>query len=378
MKQIILFFIIGIQFWMTATASAMPEIFISSYPVDNDILTEESSRQLDLKLRQLLTQNGISDDDPNCRFAIVVKPSIITKDIVPGPPNKVSMNIDFTFIVGDTEEKKEFASATIPTIGVGANENKAFIAAIKAIKIRNPELLTLLKDAKNKIVLYYSQKCNQIKMEAEREAAMQNYERAIYLLTQIPDVCDCAYECQDLAIQYSNEYFNTRAKELINSAKSTWSASPNSDGASRAAEIISHIPANTDCQKELDNLISEINHKLKDDEKRDWDFKVKQYTDKVEKQKRDDQAKLEQQRANNVYRDKQQASDNAYRAIQQQADNTYRASQQQADNERRRIQQSADNAARSQAIEAARQIGITYAKNQPKSVSYKNVVNLWK
>lgn len=374
MKQIILLLLV-IPLCMSADNH---EIFISSYPANNDILTEESSNQLDIKLRQLLTQNGISDDDPNCRFAIVVKPSIITKDIIPGPPAKVSMNIDFTFIVGDIEENKQYASTTISSIGVGVNENKALIAAIKAIKPRNPELLALLKDAKNKIVQYYSQKCDQIKMEAEREAAVHNYELAIYLLTQIPDVCDCAYECQDLAINYSNEYFNIQAKELINSAKAAWSASPNSEGATYAAEIISQIPANTIWQKELDNLISEINHKLKADEKRAWDFKVKQYTDRVEKQKRDDQAKLEQQRADNIYRDKQQAADNTYRATQQHADNTYRASQQQAANERRRLQQSADNAARSQAIEAARQIGVAYSKNQPKSVTYQNVVNLWK
>lgn len=378
MKHIILFFIIGTLLCMTATASDKPEIFISSYPADNDIFTKESSRQLDIKIRQLLTQNGIADDDPNSRFAIVVNPSITTKDIIPGPPAKVSMNIDFTFIVGDVEENKQFASTTISSTGVGLNENKAHIAAIKSIKAKTPELLNFLNDAKGKIIQYYSQRCEQIKMEAEREASSRNYDRAIYLLTQIPDVCDCAYECQELAIQYSKEYINNQAKDLLNSAKSIWSASPNQDSASRVADIISQFPANADCQGELDHLIDEINHKLKSDERRAWDFKVKQYNDKIEKQKREDQIRLEQQRADIIYRDKQQTADNEYRAKQQMADNIYRTSQQQEDNERRRIQQNADNIARSQAIEAARQIGVTYAKNQPKSVTYQKVVNLWK
>ena len=71
---------------------------------------------------------------------------------------------------------------------------------------------------------------------------------------------------------------------------------------------------------------------------------MQQYNDRIEKQKRDDIARLEQQRANNTYRARQQA---------------------------------ANNAARVQAIEAARQVGIAYAKNQPRSITYKKTVVLW-
>ena len=159
---------------------------------------------------------------------------------------------------------------------------------------------------------------------------------------------------------------NNRASQLLNEAKALWAASPTPDGASAAADVIARIPANTNVQNGIEALTREINSKLRADQRARWEFKMKQYNDQVEKQKRDDQARLEQQRADNAYRAKQQEANNEYRRTQQTADNAYRSNQQVA-----------DNAARRQAIEAARQVGIEYAKNQPKSVTYNQNVILW-
>lgn len=359
MKKYFTFFILlHLSLLMRAEFSTFEDkVFISVLQPERDNIPAEASMHLVNKLNQLLMQNGIANDDPCNRFVLTTKVSIITKDIVPGPPSKVSMNIDFTFIVGDAEENKQFESVTISTIGVGINENKAFIAAIKNIKPNNPELVSLLDKSKKEIVDYYTLRCSEIKASAIREANARNYDKAVYLLMQIPDVSDCAQECQELAIKYSLEHINNSAAELLNKAKALWASSPNADGASVVADVISSIPANTTSQNGINKLISEINAKLRSDEIKAWEFKMQQYRDKVEKQKRDDAARLEQQRANNEYRKRQQIANNEYR----------------------RKQQFADNAARRQYIEAARQIGIEYAKNQPKSITYnyhKNVL-IW-
>lgn len=353
------------------------KIFISVMLPETGEIPVEATKQLEQKLGQLLMQNGIANDDPSNRFVLTAKVAILSKDIVPGPPQKVSMNIDFTFIIGDAEENKKFESATISTVGVGINENKAFIAAIKNIKPKSQELVSLLHDAKKEIVDYYSLRCTEIKNEAAKAAAMRDYDKAIYLLMQIPDVCDCSEDCQNLAIQYSTSKINEYATSILNQAKAIWAADPTSRGASEVASLIAEIPVESSSQTGVDALVKEINQKLRADQKRDWDFKMKQYNDRIEKQKRDDQARIEQQRADNAYRSNQQAADNAYRAKQQAADNERRKVQQAADNSYRAKQQEANNAARTQAIEAARQIGVAYAKNQPQSVTYQRNVILW-
>lgn len=378
MRQIVLFITLLAYINTSAQSYAKEDlVYISVMQPERTEIPSEARTQLENKMNQLLMQNGIASDDPNNRFILTTKASIITRDIVSGPPTKVSMNIDFTFIIGDAEENAKFESCTISTTGVGINDNKAFIAAIKNIKPQNRELVAFVHNAKEKVVQYYERKCEQIKTEASREAASRYYDKAVYMLMQVPNVCDCADDCQQLAIQYCTEKLNNEAEALLSRAKAVWAASPGPKGASDAAEVLAEIPANTASQSGINALIAEIKGKLKADEMRAWNFKMKQYNDRIEKQQRDDAARLEQQRADNTYRLRQQTADNERRRIQQIADNEYRSKQQVANNEYRKTQQAADNDARSQTIEAARQVGLAYAKNQPQSVTYQRNVVLW-
>lgn len=332
--------------WMFVTTSAAQSerIYISVLQPDDQNIPAEAAKQLELKLNRLLTQNGIASEDPNNRFVLTAKAAVTTKDIVAGPPQKVSMNIDFTFITGDAEANKKFESVTISTCGVGQNENKAVISAIKNIKPNNPLLIKLISDSKKEICDYYNSECLRIQQEAAIEAEQRNYEKAIYLLMQIPDVCECASDAREAMILYSREYLNNKAACKLNEAKAVWASKPDAESATAVADIITQIPANTPSQKGVDSLIAEINKKLREEQKKEWEFKIKQYNDSIEKQKRDDMLRLEQQRDDNLYRDKQQQI---------------------------------NFITRQQSIEAARQVGITYAKNQPKSVTYHRNIILW-
>ena len=42
----------------------------------------------------------------------------------------------------------------------------------------------------------------------------------------------------------NKEYIDNYAKQMLNKARAIWSSSPNQEGASDVAEIISQIPAN--------------------------------------------------------------------------------------------------------------------------------------
>ena len=245
-------------------------IFISVVQPDMEDMPDEAGKQLQQKLEQLLMQNGIASTDSSNRFVLTTKVSVLTKDIVPGPPSKVSMKVDFTFIVGDAEENKMFESATVSSVGVGINENKAFIAATKSVKPKMAELAEMLDHAKQKIVEYYRTRCPQIIDDAKKEAAAHNYEAAMCLLVKIPNMCDCAEESQNLLIKCNKEFIDNRAMQQLNSAKAAWAASPNSKGASEAADIIAKIPANTSCQSGINALTKQITSKLQADQSQAW------------------------------------------------------------------------------------------------------------
>ena len=370
------------------SAQENDRIYISVYQPDKDEITSEASKHLTNKMKNLILAHGISDEDDNNRFVITSKILVTTKDIVPSTPQRISEKIEFTFMIGDVIENKVFESVSISTVGVDINETKAMINEIKKINIKNSQFESFISNAKKKIESYYTERCNQILTQARQSAANRDFDNAIYQLMQVPSICDCAEECQNLEIELYQQRIDLNAEQLLNQAQSIWASSPTIDGASRAAEIIKQIPSGSSSQPKVELLISDIESKLKEDQRKEWAFKIQKYKDNIAKEKReyalraeqqksDNEYRAKQQVSDNAYRAKQQASDNAYRAKQQASDNAFRANQQAANNAYRANQQTADNAARRQYIEACRQVGLEYAKNQPKTVVYRKNVILW-
>lgn len=337
------------------------QLYISVVQPDRAEIPSDAGKQLERKITQLLTANGISSLDANNRFVITAKADITSKDIVASTPQRISEKVDLTFLIGDMVENKVFETITLPLIGIGINENKAFIAAINQIKPQNKDLVAFLDRAKEKIVNYYSVRCSQIIKQAQQLASGNEYDEAIYQLMQVPDICDCAKECQDLMIEYTIKRNNAMAAKLFNEAKARWAASPTSEGASNVADIIAKIPANTASQKNIDALIKSINNKLRADEKRQWDFKMKQYSDAQEKKQREYQLRVDQQMADNKYREKRLEAD---------------TQQKKSEMEARQRQQAEEQATRRRWIDAAKSVGLGFVNNLPKTVTFvKNVLS---
>lgn len=325
-------------------------IYISVVQPDRNEIPSEAGKQLERKMIQLLTSNGISSQDVNNRFIITAKADITSKDIVASTPQRVSEKIDLTFIIGDMVENKIFETITIPLIGIGTNENKSFISAINQVKPQKAELVEFLDHAKQKIVDYYAVRCSQIIKDAQKQARANNYDEAIYQLMLVPDICDCAKECQNLMIEYTIKRNNAQAAQLFNEAKARWAASPTSEGASDVADIIARIPAGTSSQKNVDALIKSINTKLREDEKREWAFKMKQYDDAQEKEKREYQLRVDKQIADNQMK--------------------------REELDARKLHEAEEQATRRNMIDAAKSIGLGFVNNLPKSITYiKNVMS---
>lgn len=337
------------------------QIYISVVQPDRDDIPSEAGKQLERKMIQLLTANGISSQDTNNRFVMTAKTDVTSKDIVASTPQRISEKIDLTFIIGDLVENKVFETVTIPLIGIGINENKAYIAAINQIKPQKAELKEFLDHAKQKIVDYYAVRCSQIIKDAQKLASGNNYDEAIYQLMQVPDICDCSKDCQDLMIDYTIKRNNAIAAQMFNEAKARWAASPTSEGASEVADIIAEIPTNSSSQKDIDALVKSINKKLRDDEKRQWDFKMKQYNDAQEKEQREYQLRVDQQIADNKIREKRLEAENQ---------------QKQNEIESRERQQEEEQATRRRWIDAAKSVGLGFVNNLPKTIeSIKNVIS---
>ena len=126
--------------WVPPTIEGMPKI---------------ARKNLTNKLKQVVTKNGLGGSPFNTRFIISANVAVMSKDILPGPPPMHAYNLDITLYIGDGIEGTVFASETVSVKGVGTNENKAYISALKRISPKNPEIQAFVKTGKERIFLIF-------------------------------------------------------------------------------------------------------------------------------------------------------------------------------------------------------------------------------
>lgn len=328
MKRIILLLLIGVLVMPFAKAQnsegkADDLARISLTPIIPDELQtvpKYAKKMLQNKLKQVATRNGLGGG-ANPRFIITADVDILTKDITPAAPPKTAVTLQVNFYIADVVEQKIFSSAVLEVKGVGTNENKAYISGIKQIAPRNPQVRHFIEQGKTKIIEYYNSQCDNIITDAQTKASMKDYGRAIFTLTSIPDVCkECYDKAMALVPDVYQQYMDDQCQKDLGKAKAAYGSKnidetmmwlskiqPDSkcyedaqtlyaeastfyckealgaaqgywasQDASRAAAELAKV--STDCENyaEAQKLAAEIRSKLKEDEQREWDNKVKQ------------------------------------------------------------------------------------------------------
>jgi len=194
----------------------------------------------------------------------------------------VAQNIDVTFFIGDGIDNVLFTSLNISLMGVGTNENKAFIEALKNIKTKTNEIQKFIDDGKNKIINYYASKCDFILKNAESLVNQGKYDDAIYELFMVPPVCkDCYLKCKDKLGIYFQQKIDADCVQKLSLAKSNWMSNQNYSGAEQAGKILITIHPASSCISQVNQLINTIREKIRADEQAAWEFRIKQYEDAI-------------------------------------------------------------------------------------------------
>ena len=87
--------------------------------------------------------------------------------------------------------------------------------------------------------------------------------------------------------------------DKFNEAKSLWAVAQNKTNAFKIAEILSGINPNASCIGEANKLVKTINAKLREDERQEWEWKMKVYNDNLEAQKFTRESEFELQEIKN-------------------------------------------------------------------------------
>ncbi len=232
------------------------------------------------KLTQIILKNGISDRSFDSRFILTANINVQNKEIIGSAPTMVALVLDITFYVGDGLEGKSFASKSISVKGVGENETKAYLSAVKGINEENADIKALIQKGGAKIVEYYNTRCDLIVREAKALENQGSYDEAIWKLMSIPDVCtDCYKKCMDAATPIYRKKIDKECKVKLAEATSIWNAGQNYDAAVRAGEILSTINPDAASYKQVSELSAKIADRIAKIDQREWKLKVdKEFT----------------------------------------------------------------------------------------------------
>ena len=285
--------------------------------VPEDAVPSEARTILVTKLNQIVTNYGFADNGLTDRFFLTPEVIVSTKDIVPTNPPKVSQKLDVVLMIGDVEDNKLFGTLSLPVVGVGLNENKAYINAFQKIPVKSNSLETFMTETKEKIVNYYQQNGIQIIGKAESLAATGQYDEALQVLFSIPDFCgDVSDKGKEVALRVYLLKIDQEGSAIYKKAEALWEANPKESTVPEVLDIISGVnpesASKSDCDKLVSRMTNELRslkarqerivgeQKLKADEKEkaEWEFKVRQYEDQIElqRQKLKDQTSIEKAR----------------------------------------------------------------------------------
>ena len=290
---------------------------------------EEARAALETKMQQVATQYGLASNGLTDRFVMTAKMNVTSKDVVPTTPAKISQKMEVTLFIGDVVDNKVYESVVLNVAGIGQSETQSMIQAFNQIKPDNSQLKTFVEKAERKIAEYYANNCQYILTEANTLAQQRKYDAAIAKLMAVPEVCkECYEQCMARAVEVYQSKLNNDGDALVQKARSQWLAKRDYASATEALTTLAQVDPQSSAQSKAQALVKEINKHLRSIE-----------------------AAAEEQRREKWEFAKKQYEDNLALARQRQADAT---------------------AIQREQIAAAREVGIAYGKNQPRTITYNN------
>lgn len=217
----------------------------------------EAQNMLLSKLRQIATKNGLGGTSVTPQFIITATVSVVTKDVTETAPPMIAYNLEANFYIVDYVNKKTLSNVSVELKGVGQNETKAYISAIKNINPKSTAIRSFVKKGKEKIIEYYNTQCDFIIKQASTLVKVGKYEEAITMLITVPEVCqECHFKALDAIEPIYKKMMGENCEEDLNAAQTAF----NDGNMESAKNYLEKIEPGNDCYDKAVDLAKKINN----------------------------------------------------------------------------------------------------------------------
>ncbi|MBO7300814.1 MAG: hypothetical protein J6U53_05370 [Tidjanibacter sp.] len=287
------------------SADDMARIILTPYVAGTSTIPSHAAMVVENKLNQVVTKYGVGSKSMESQFIITANLIEMSKDFTATAPVMVSMILAPTIYIGNGYTGELYSSCQLPEVrGVGENETKAYMAAIKQININSKELGECIEIGKTRIIEYYNSQIDFIISEAEALSKRQEWNEAILHLAAVPKVCKEAYEKAMLKIaDVYQEKIDIEGGAKYNEAYAQWKADKSKESATRVVELLAGInPSSAYVERgrklsaQVESHYAELVARRRAIEDRNWQFKVRQYQDAQDLKKMQQESSVENKR----------------------------------------------------------------------------------
>lgn len=239
--------------------------------VPDEGLSVAEAKQLESKMIQMVTVNGIGGLGGNPRFVIAPEVNILKKEVTSTAPVRHLIQYDITFYVADILLGTVFGSSSIKITGVGDSETLAFLAAFNDLNPKEAAFQQMLQDAQDKLIAYYQENGSNLIQEAKMLAAKHEYAQAMALLGGIPtEVGEVYNEAIALMDEITPKYLEDECGLVLSQFLAALGNQKNGVN-KEAMAYYAMIPANSSCKAEASEAYKEYKTKLSAEDQREWD-----------------------------------------------------------------------------------------------------------
>ena len=280
MKKLILLLVIFSVFSLVGYCQEIA--FGVLVPDEEQGYSKAQSSMLQNRLEELCNRNGVAVVNHPDGFFLYPSIAIISEEVAEGGMQNIhSMRAEITVSVRQIGGNV-VASVSKVYIGAGRSKEQAMTSLIQSFNTSDAVFPKFMSEAKVAAVNYYNTHCVQIMTKAEQYAVTNDYRAAIATLYQIPSRAPCYSTVGEKMRAYYNLYQIQLCKTVEMSVASAM-ATHDYDG---AASLLAEIDPSSECYDYAMEQFRKIEKEVAKIEKRDWDFKMRQYNDAVAVEKR--------------------------------------------------------------------------------------------
>ena len=324
-------------------------------------------KKIKSKITSIAARNGVAGAGMG-DFVIYPVLNVYEEEVLEGGlEHQTIIRAEFSLFIQQMSNGQIYGEATIDLEGFGRDRSRALTKAIQGINIRDKQWKAMIVSSKEKIIEYYTARCEDIQAEADGYSQTRDYIGAIAILMQVPVEVSCYREIIDKSVEFYDYYIEMQCQEQISKAKisktqDNWDEAAGyllgvlpsykcyndamillkeiedhrcaiylskanaawargEAGANETAHWLGLIPSDSKCSEEASQLSADVRSRLTELDKREWDLQYEKYNREIRlrEQRQDSELYLKEEKQDREFslREESQSSDISLRENQQ-------------------------------------------------------------